>query len=132
MFSIFVRKRTEQQVEQDQMRNISLMPMFYIFFRKRTQQEVEEAQLITDCQKFVRMAGDIIINQQALIMATSDDKGYDLQPYKEMIMKNMSASQNSSTTSGNDQKPCKTKKKSVEELMYGIDIWKNNNLNFNI
>ena len=73
-----------------------------------------------DCKKFVKMAGEMLIKQQALIMATSDDKGYDLEKYREKVMLEMEGVNKTKHPDTKSKEKCKdTPKKSFEELMYG-------------
>ena len=77
---------------------------------------------MSDCKKFVKMAGQTLIKQQALIMATSDDKGYDLDKYTKKVIAEMEENEmeTSQTTGNKNKETCKdTKKKSFDELMYG-------------
>ena len=90
-----------------------------------------------DCKKFLKMAGGALVNQNALIMATSDDKGYDLEKYKKKALEEMEKESQESEDvkcnsaekhEGDDQnfntnnltsRVMKEKTKSFEELMFG-------------
>ena len=65
------------------------------------------------------MAGTTLIKQQALIMATSDDKGYDLEKYTQKVKDELDEAE---ADEEHDQKTCNAKQKSFEELMYGIKL----------
>ena len=70
-----------------------------------------------DCKKFMKMAGTTLINQNALIMATSDDRGCDLEKYKKKVIADMEKSE--ADTESQKCNSLKEKSKSFEELMFG-------------
>ena len=105
--------------------------LFYFFclFRTKKKQDLDEENVLNDCQDFLSMAGDLLINQQALILATSDEKGYDLDKYKKKVVENMEKQKKKGATSTqtcNEEQVNSVKtndKKSFEDLMYGTEHW---------
>ena len=101
------------------------MDHFNFHYRKRKQQDIDEAEVLEDSKKFLRIAGDTLISQQALIMATSEDKGYNLDEYRQRVIDNMQSQQNKEKDASkcNEANTAKNnaKIKNSDQQMYGIE-----------
>ena len=88
---------------------------------------MDKQEILQDCKKFIKMAGTTLINQNAMIMATSDDKGYDLEKYKKKVIEDMEkevndGQANKCNTQNINSSLSNEPSKLFEELMYGTDF----------
>ena len=69
---------------------------------------MNEAEVYRACKKFVKMAGETLIKHQALVMATSDDKGYDFEKYQQKIRAKMAENDGDSDENKCNDDPVKS------------------------